>query len=271
MLEVLSTPHEITDVKNAKKIKIHNGEIEFKNVSFKYTKNNDVIQDLTFKIKPSEKVALIGPSGGGKSTITKLILRLFDTSQGDILIDNQNIRNFTQDSLRKQITLVPQDPVLFHRTLYENIAYGNPKATKDAVLIASKLAYCHDFIEKFPKKYDTLVGERGIKLSGGERQRIAIARAILTNSPILILDEATSSLDSESETLIQKALKNLLKNKTAIIIAHRLSTIQSVDRILVISKGKIKEQGSHSELLQKHGGTYQKLWNLQIGGYTTNQ
>lgn len=268
MVEILNTPIEIQDSPKAKKIKITAGAIEFQNVSFTYNKKQAVLKDLSIKIKPSEKIALIGPSGGGKSTITKLILRLFDITKGQILIDNQNIQLVTQDSLRHQICLVPQDPILFHRTLFENIKYGNPKASKAEVEAAAKLAYCHDFITQFPKGYETLVGERGIKLSGGERQRIAIARAILVNAPILILDEATSSLDSESEHLIQKALANLLKNKTAIIVAHRLSTIQSVDRILVVSKGQIKEQGSHAELLQKHGGTYQKLWNLQVGGYT---
>jgi len=267
MILILNQPIEINDNSKAKKLKVTQGEIEFQNVSFSYNKNRKIINDLSFKIKPSEKIAIIGPSGGGKSTIIKLILRLFDIKSGQILIDNQNIQLVTQNSLRSQITLVPQDPILFHRTLFENIQYGNLKASKQEVLAAAKLAYCNEFIEKFPKKYETLVGERGVKLSGGERQRIAIARAILANSPILILDEATSSLDSESEHLIQKALKNLLKNKTSIIIAHRLSTIQEADRILVVKNGQIIEQGSHAEIIQKENGTYKKLWNLQVGGY----
>jgi ATP-binding cassette subfamily B protein len=267
MTTILQEPTEIIDKENAKKLKIKSGKIEFNNVGFSYNKNRKVIENLSFKIKPSEKVAIIGPSGGGKSTIIKLILRLFEIKSGQILIDDKCIQDITQDSLRSQITLVPQDPILFHRTLFENIRYGNLKATKKEVEAAAKLAYCHEFIQNFPQKYNTLVGERGIKLSGGERQRIAIARAILTNAPILILDEATSSLDSESEHLIQKALQNLLKNKTAIIIAHRLSTIQNVDRILVIKNGKIIEQGSHAEIVNKQGGTYKKLWNLQVGGY----
>jgi ATP-binding cassette subfamily B protein len=267
MIEILQQPKEIVDKPKAKKLKVTKGIIEFDQVSFSYNKDRPIFEDLSFKIKPSEKIAIIGPSGGGKSTIIKLILRLFETNHGKILIDNQSIQGVTQDSLRQNVVLVPQDPILFHRTLFENIRYGNLKATAKEVYAAAKLAFCDEFISNFPKGYDTLVGERGVKLSGGERQRIAIARAILANAPILILDEATSSLDSESEHLIQKALENLLKNKTAIIIAHRLSTIQSVDRILVVSKGKIKEEGSHRELIQKDKGIYQKLWNLQVGGY----
>ncbi|EKD93937.1 MAG: ABC transporter related protein [uncultured bacterium] len=236
-------------------------------MSFGYESESGVIQKFSFKLNPSEKVALIGPSGGGKSTLTKLMLRLFDVDKGKILIDGQDISKVTQDSLRGQIALVPQDPILFHRSLEENIRYGRLEASAEEIRAAAHLAHCHEFIEQMPKKYATVVGERGVKLSGGERQRIAIARAILANSKILILDEATSSLDSESEKLIQDALKNLMKNKTTFVIAHRLSTIVSMDRILVLEEGKIVEEGSHRVLIRKKGGLYRKLWELQGGGY----
>ena len=236
-------------------------------MSFGYESESGVIQKFSFKLNPSEKVALIGPSGGGKSTLTKLMLRLFDVDKGKILIDGQDISKVTQDSLRGQIALVPQDPILFHRSLEENIRYGRLEASAEEIRAAAHLAHCHEFIEQMPKKYATVVGERGVKLSGGERQRIAIARAILANSKILILDEATSSLDSESEKLIQDALKNLMKNKTTFVIAHRLSTIVSMDRILVLEEGKIVEEGSHRVLIRNKGGLDRKLWELQGGGY----
>jgi len=268
MTIILNTPHEITDKKHAKPIKITSGKVEFSNVNFRYGKTGEpVIKNLSFKVTPGEKIALIGPSGGGKSTIVKLILRLYDINKGKILIDGQSISAVTQESLRKQIALVPQDPILFHRTLMENIRYGRPQASNEEVIIASKMAYCHEFISSFPKGYETFVGERGIKLSGGQRQRVAIARAILSNAKILILDEATSSLDSESETLVQNALKNLLKNKTSFIIAHRLSTIMSVDRIFVLKEGKIIETGQHADLVNKKSSLYGKLWNIQVGGF----
>ncbi len=266
MTEILDTPIEVKDKKGAKSISITRGKVEFDSVGFSYTED-DVIKKLSLKIKPGEKVALIGPSGGGKSTIVKLILRLFDLDSGKILIDNQDISKFTQDSLRSQIALVPQDPILFHRTLMENIRYGRLDASNEEVYAASRLANCHDFISAFPKAYDTFVGERGVKLSGGERQRVAIARAILSNAKILILDEATSSLDSESERLIQSALKNLMKNKTTLVIAHRLSTIVQMDRIIVLEKGQIIEEGNHSSLIKKEAGLYKKLWELQSKGY----
>ena len=212
-------------------------------------------------------MALIGPSGGGKSTITKLLLRLFDVQRGQILIDGQNIKSVTQDSLRRNVSLVPQDPILFHRTLAENIRYGARNASMQEVIAAAKMAHCHEFISKFPKAYKTFVGERGVKLSGGQRQRIAIARAILANPQILILDEATSSLDSESESIIQDALDRLAKNKTTLIIAHRLSTIMKADRIFVLKDGEIVEEGHHSDLINKKSGLYKRLWDLQVGGY----
>ncbi len=212
-------------------------------------------------------MALIGPSGGGKTTIVKLLLRLFDVDKGQILIEGQDISKVTQDSLRATIALVPQDPILFHRTLMENIRYGKLNATDAEVFRAAKMAHCHEFISKFPLGYKTLVGERGVKLSGGERQRVAIARAILADTKILILDEATSSLDSESEKLIKDAMKVLMKGKTVFVIAHRLSTIVDMDRIIVLEKGRIVEEGGHKDLLKKKDGLYKRLWDLQVGGY----
>ncbi|MBI5421955.1 ABC transporter ATP-binding protein, partial [Candidatus Peregrinibacteria bacterium] len=267
MIEILDTPHEIQDAPHAKTLHVSDGKIEFRHVSFTYKKGEPVIRDFDLSIKPGEKVALIGPSGGGKSTITKLLLRFFDPQKGQILIDGQEIQKVTQDSLRSHVGYVPQDPILFHRPLMENIRYGNLKATDKAVIEAAKLAHCHEFIEQFPEKYDTFVGERGIRLSGGERQRVAIARAILANTPILILDEATSSLDSESESLIQQALENLIQQKTCLVIAHRLSTIMKMDRIVVLQSGQIVEQGTHADLLSKNASLYKRLWDLQVGGY----
>ncbi len=267
MIDIFHTKHGVSDVPDAKNISIVRGKIEFNKVRFSYVKNEPVIKNLDLKIKSGEKVGLIGPSGGGKSTITKLLLRFCDIQKGKIVIDSQDIKNVTQDSLRSQISFVPQDPILFHRTLMDNIRYGRSGAGDEEVMIASKLANCHEFIMNFPDKYNTYVGERGIKLSGGERQRVAIARAILANAPILILDEATSSLDSESEMLIQEAFENLMKQKTTIVIAHRLSTIMRMDRIIVLQDGKIVEEGAHSDLLSQKTGLYKKLWDLQMGGY----
>jgi len=268
IIQVLLSKHDIVDAPEAQDLIVKQGKIEFKNVNFSYSEGSEIVfEDLSFKIKPGEKIALVGPSGGGKSTLTKLVSRLYDINSGEILIDNQNIAGVKLDSLRNHLALVPQDPILFHRSLAENIAYGHRGASKEEIIAASKLARCHDFVGKFNQGYDTLVGERGVKLSGGQRQRIAIARAILANAQVLILDEATSSLDSESEVLIQEALANLLKNKTTIIVAHRLSTIMKADRILVMEDGKITEDGSHAELLKKEGGLYKKLWTLQVEGY----
>jgi ATP-binding cassette, subfamily B, bacterial len=272
MTVILNTEHEVRDAVNAKDIIIERGKIEFEKVCFNYDagknhEDGEVMHELSFVIKPGEKVALAGPSGGGKTTVVKLIFRLFNIGGGRILIDGQDIKNVTQNSLRSQISFVPQDPILFHRSLMENIRYGRRDATDEEVMIAAKLANCHDFIMSFPEKYNTYVGERGIKLSGGERQRVAIARAILTNAPILILDEATSSLDSVSEKLIQSALENLMKNKTTLVIAHRFSTITRMDRIMVLQGGKVVEDGTHADLIHKESGLYKKLWNLQVGGY----
>jgi len=267
MTEMLEKEHDIKDVHKAKNLVINRGEIEFKDVTFDYNETRTILSHFNLIIKPQEKVALIGPSGAGKSTIVRLVQRLYDLTGGRILIDGQNIAKITLESLQQATSLVPQDPVLFHRTLRENIRYGRPEATDAEVEEAAKLAYCHDFIVELSEGYETFVGERGIKLSGGERQRVAIARAILHNAPILILDEATSSLDSESESLIQAALNNLMKGKTVIVIAHRLSTIMKMDRILVIENGKLLEEGTHEKLLKKKNGLYRRLWNLQAGGF----
>jgi ATP-binding cassette, subfamily B, bacterial len=268
MTEILLTPHEVLDAQNAGRLKISGGKIELRNVDFAYEKNPPVLEKFNLLIKPGERVALIGPSGGGKSTVVKLLLRFVDIQEGKILIDGQNIAAVTQESLRANISLVPQEPILFHRSLIENIRYGKPGASDEEVIAAARLAHADEFILKFPQGYQTFVGERGIKLSGGERQRVAIARAILKNAAVLILDEATSSLDSESEHFIQDALKNLMKDKTVIVIAHRLSTIMQMDRIIVLENGKITEEGKHEELLKVEQGTYQKLWQIQAGGFS---
>jgi ATP-binding cassette, subfamily B, bacterial len=267
MTIILNTPLEIQDIPRAKNLKVKEGKIEFQSVSFNYNLTRKVLNKFNLTIAPSEKLALIGPSGAGKTTAIKLLLRNYDLSAGKILIDGQDISRVTQESLWRNISLVPQDPILFHRSLLENIRYGKSNATDEEVIEASKLAHCHEFINDLPEKYNTFVGERGIKLSGGERQRVAIARAILRNAPILILDEATSSLDSNSESLIQDALDKLMKNKTVIVIAHRLSTIVKMDRIIFIDDGKIKEEGTHKTLLVKKDGRYKKLWLLQARGF----
>jgi len=217
-------------------------------------------------IKPGQKVGLVGYSGSGKSTFVNLILRLFDVTEGAIKIDGQDIREVTQDSLHEAIAMIPQDPSLFHRSIFENILYGRKDATNEEVIKAAKRAYAHEFIVTLSQGYDTQVGERGVRLSGGQRQRIAIARAILKNAPILILDEATSQLDSVTEIEIQQSLWNLMQHKTSLVIAHRLSTLLSMDRILVFDQGCIVEDGSHQELLDQNG-LYKQLWEAQIGGF----
>lgn len=265
MVEILTLPHGVRDVRNAKPLAVTRGAVSFQNVSFSFART-PVLERFSLAIKPQEKVALVGPSGAGKSTITKLLLRFYDVQQGTVLVDGQDIAKVTQESLRSQIALVPQEPILFHRTLLENIRYGRRDATDEEVVAAAQQAHCHEFIARLPRKYHTYVGERGIKLSGGERQRVAIARAILKNAPILVLDEATSSLDSESEALIQDSLRALMREKTVVAIAHRLSTINQMDRIVVVEKGRVAAQGTHQELLRGKG-TYANLWNIQAGGF----
>jgi ATP-binding cassette subfamily B protein len=267
MVELMALPHGIVDRPAAKALKVKKGALVFEGVSFKYPTGQTVLKYLDLTIKPGEKVALVGPSGAGKSTIVKILFRFYDLTKGRILIDGQDIAKVTQDSLRDAISLVPQEPILFHRTLKVNIRYGRPEASDEEVVLAAKQAHCHDFISGLEKGYETYVGERGVKLSGGERQRVAIARAILKNAPILVLDEATSSLDSESEHLIQDALQTLMKGKTVIVIAHRLSTIMQMDRIIVLENGAVADTGTHHELLKTEGGLYKKLWQLQAGGF----
>ena len=270
MVKIFDETPEIQNPKNPEPIKISKGKIEFKNVSFSYQNSNKVFEGLNFAIKPGEKVALVGHSGAGKTTITKLLLRFVDIQKGKIEIDGQDITRIKQSDLRNNIAYVPQDPLLFHRSLWENIGYGNPDAAFSDIVNAAKQAYAHEFIEKLPQGYNSLVGERGIKLSGGERQRIAIARAMLKKSPIVILDEATSSLDSLVEKKIQKALEKLIENKTTIVIAHRLSTIRKMDRIIVFKTGKIAEMGTHEKLLKKKG-IYSNLWKNQVGGFIATE
>lgn len=265
-LHLIKKEHDITDQKDALPIVIKKGEICFEQVSFAYHKKISVFNHLKLRIRSGEKIGLVGFSGSGKSTFVNLILRFYDVQSGKILIDDQDIAHVTQDSLRDQIAMIPQDPALFHRTLRENIRYGRLEATDDDVIRAAKAAHCHEFIEKLDGQYEALVGERGVKLSGGQRQRVAIARAILKNAPILILDEATSSLDSVTEKLIQDSLHQLMKGRTTIVVAHRLSTLADMDRILVFNKGEIIEEGTKESLLTANGH-FAMLWNMQTDGF----
>ena len=262
MLEILNTPHEIQDHSNDE-LKITNGKIDFENVWFSYVDGKNIFDNLNLKIKPWEKIAIVWASWSGKSTLIKLLFRLFDIQWGKILIDGQDISQVTQDSLRWQLSMVPQDPILFHRTIRENIAYGRLDATEEEIIAAAKMAKCHDFISNLKDWYDSYVWERGIKLSGWERQRIAIARAILENKRILVMDEATSSLDSESEKFIQDAMDEVMRNKTCIVIAHRLSTIIKMDKIIVMDNWKIVESWSHNALVKNSNGIYHKLRSIQ--------
>ena len=266
MLDIMDIPHEIKNRTN-KKIKVREWRIVLDDVEFSYVADTKVFEWLSLTIKPGERVAFVGESGAGKTSIAKLLLRLYDIQGWVISIDGQDINQVTQESLRDSISYVPQDPLLFHRSLKENISYGRPDATDEEIIAAAKMAKCHDFISKLTDGYETMVWERGIKLSWGERQRVAIARAILANHPILIMDEATSALDSESEFLIQAAMEAVMDNKTVVVIAHRLSTIMKMDRIIVMDQGKIIEHGSHKELLLKWNGIYKKLRDIQSGGF----
>jgi len=264
LVQIEAEPYGIADKPGAGAIQIGNGEITFENVTFHYGSHDTALyRDFSVRIEAGERVGLVGHSGSGKTTFVKLIQRLYDVSGGAIKIDGQNIAEVTQASLRSQIAIVQQEPILFHRTLAENIAYARPGATQAEIEHAAMLASAHDFIMRLPKGYATLVGERGVKLSGGERQRVAIARAFLADAPILILDEATSSLDSESEVLIQQAMERLMIGRTTLVIAHRLSTVRALDRLLVFDKGKILEEGDHDALIRKPGGIYRRMFERQ--------
>ncbi|MBP6921204.1 ABC transporter ATP-binding protein [Candidatus Gracilibacteria bacterium] len=269
-IDLLSSPGDIRDLLNAPHLLVKDGEIRFENVGFSYYADDEaVLKNFSLHIRSGEKVALVGASGSGKSTLLKLLFRLYDIDSGSITIDGHNIAHVTQDSLRQSMSIVPQDPVLFHRSIAENIGYSVEQSTRwgKQVQASAQLARADEFIEKMPQKYNTLVGERGIKLSGGERQRIALARSIMADKPILALDEATSALDSVSEKFIQESLHEVMKGRTSIVIAHRLSTIMQMDRIIVMGDGKILEEGTHSSLLKKKNGAYKKLWDIQTGEF----
>lgn len=257
--------NDIKDKPGAKDLVIKRGEVELRNVDFNYGQRK-IFSNLNLKIKPNEKIALVGHSGSGKTTLVKLINRFYDVDKGAILIDGEDIKNFKQESLRGETGIVPQECILFDDTLYNNVKFSKPEASRKEVMEAIKFAQLDKIIKNFTNKEETIVGERGVRLSGGEKQRVSIARAILANKKVLVLDEATSSLDSETEHEIQKDLQKLLQNRTSIIIAHRLSTIMTADRIIVFKEGKIIQQGKHSDLI-KQPGEYRKLWTLQKGGY----
>ena len=269
MTTVLDEPRLVADEPNAKPLKVAAGDIDFKDLNFWYTDGNaktKVFDNFNLHIPAGQRVGLVGRSGAGKTTLTKLLLRLSDIQEGEILIDGQNVAKCTQQSLRRQVAYVPQEALLFHRTIAENIAYARPDASMDEIREAACQANALEFIERLPQGFDTVTGERGIKLSGGQRQRIAIARAMLANAPILVLDEATSALDSESEKLVQDALEKLMQGRTSIVVAHRLSTVASLDRIVVLDRGKIVEDGPHAKLIAQ-GGEYAQLWSRQTGAY----
>ncbi len=269
MTSVLDEPRLVADEPNAKPLKVTAGDIDFIDLNFWYTDGNaktKVFDNFNLHIPAGQRVGLVGRSGAGKTTLTKLLLRLSDIQEGEILIDGQNVAKGTQQSLRRQVAYVPQEALLFHRTIAENIAYARPDASMDEIREAARQANALEFIERLPQGFDTVTGERGIKLSGGQRQRIAIARAMLADAPILVLDEATSALDSESEKLVQDALEKLMQGRTSIVVAHRLSTVASLDRIVVLDRGKIVEDGPHAELIAQ-GGEYAQLWSRQTGAY----
>ena len=263
VFKLLDEKHEIEDVPNAKVLVHHQGEIQFENVNFSYQDDREILHNISFTVKPGHKLAIVGHSGSGKSTLARLLFRFYDVKQGRILYDGQDISQVTQDSLRQAMGIVPQDTVLFNESILYNIEYAKAGVSREEVIQAAKLANIHDFITSLPEGYDTAVGERGLKLSGGEKQRIAIARVILKGSPILIFDEATSSLDSKSEKVILEALSSVAQTHTTLVIAHRLSTITDSDQILVMDKGKIVEQGTHQTLLEK-SGVYADMWALQL-------
>lgn len=270
MTELMELSPTVKDRPAAMKARIRKGDIELKDITFQYDDaaagSDNLFEAFSLKIKRGERIGLVGPSGGGKTTLTRLLLRFTDIQDGSITVDGQDIRDLRQQDLRRSIAYVPQEPLLFHRSIKDNIRYGKPDASDKEIIAVAKKSFAHDFIKVLAGGYDTFVGERGVKLSGGQRQRIAIARAMLADAPVLVLDEATSALDSESERVIQKALWQLMKGRTAVVIAHRLSTIQRMDRIVVLDEGKIIEEGSHKQLLA-HGGLYARLWEHQSGGF----
>ncbi|WP_116809374.1 ABC transporter ATP-binding protein [Steroidobacter cummioxidans] len=267
MVQLHAEPMGVADSPGARPLRIDAGEVRFDHVTFCYAgQHTPLYRDLNVRIAPGERIGLVGHSGSGKTTFVKLIQRLYDVTEGRVLIDGQDVSHATQESLRSQIAIVQQEPILFHRSLAENISYARPEATMEEIERAARLANAHDFIARLPRGYQTLVGERGVKLSGGERQRVALARAFLADAPILILDEATSSLDSESEALIQQAMDRLMSGRTSIVIAHRLSTVMAMDRILVFEHGRIVEEGSHEALLRRSHGHYRRLFERQSGG-----
>lgn len=268
--EVLETDGQVKDLPNARRAPRLKGRIEFQDVTFAYESEHPVISHVNLSIQPGQTVALVGPTGAGKTTVISLIPRFYDPTAGTIMIDGQDVRRFTQKSLRQQISFVLQETVLFHGPVWHNIAYGKPNATRAEILRAAELANAHEFIEKMPEGYDTLIGERGVTLSGGQRQRIAIARAVIRDTPILILDEPSSGLDAASEKLVFEALDRLMENRTAIVIAHRLSTIRRADVIYVVNDGRIVESGNHEDLLRA-GGLYAELYELQFGGAESPQ
>ncbi len=263
VFEILDTHSEVSDAPTATPLSTVSGHIRAEHVSFAYDPRQPVLTDVSFEAKPGELVAIVGPTGAGKTTVMNLLHRFYDPTEGHITIDGQGLRQVTMDSWYRQISLVPQETILFGGTIFDNIRYGNEKATQEEVAAASRAAYAHDFIMSFPDQYQTVMGEKGINLSGGQRQRIAIARAIVKNPRILLLDEATSALDSESERLVQEALEQLMKGRTTFVIAHRLTTIQRADRILVLNKGRLVETGTHAELIDRKG-LYQYLYTLRL-------
>jgi ATP-binding cassette, subfamily B, bacterial len=267
MVQLYQEPLGVADAPQAQPLRIEAGEVRFEHVTFHYAGHDTPLyRDLNVRIAPGERVGLVGHSGSGKTTFVKLIQRLYDVTEGRVVIDGQNVAHATQASLRSQIAIVQQEPILFHRSLAENIAYARPDASVAQIERAARLANAHDFISRLPRGYQTLVGERGVKLSGGERQRVALARAFLADAPILILDEATSSLDSESEALIQQAMSRLMAERTSIVIAHRLSTVRTMDRILVFEHGRVVEEGDHESLLRRPHGRYRRLFESQSDG-----